>query len=96
VRSPSFLLRPNKQLTHPSVAKDRSWFIEGEYHPVKTRILPDAAVQGKLMEAIATGTVELVLRQHPDSDARCRIRLLNVLHFPESICNIVGWQQAGS
>jgi len=45
------------------------------------------------MEAIATGTVELVLRQHPDSDARCRIRLLNVLHVPESIYNIVGWHR---
>ncbi|KAK0620586.1 hypothetical protein B0T14DRAFT_234486 [Immersiella caudata] len=87
---PDWIYSPTSNI---SVAKDRSWFLEDEYHPFETHVLPDAAAQGKTMEAIPTGTVELVLRQHPDSDVRCRIRLFNVLHVPESICNIVGWHR---
>ncbi|KAK0625803.1 hypothetical protein B0T14DRAFT_561768 [Immersiella caudata] len=73
------------------VAKDRGWFLDDEYQPYKTHVIPDAGATGVTMEAIGFGTVELVLHLHPNSNARCIIRLSNVLHVPGSICNVIGW-----
>jgi hypothetical protein len=36
-----------------SVAKDRGWFLDNEYHPFKTHVLLEVKTEGKTMEAIA-------------------------------------------
>ncbi|EJP63860.1 signal sequence receptor alpha subunit [Beauveria bassiana ARSEF 2860] len=69
-----------------SVAKDRAWFC-GDYRPISSFIThqPEGSV-------IGIGTVRLPVKISPDPGNREHdfITLRNVLHAPDSLCNMIG------
>lgn len=81
--------------THPtafplSVAKNREWFTE--YTPFES-VLNDAYGMGTELRIQGIGTVELATKKSPSSAGKRShrtIRLTNVLHAPDTVCNIIG------
>ena len=74
----------------PSAAKDRSWF-GADYTPFETTT--GSLYTQKSVRAIGIGTVELPVKTRPNATgprSHGILRLHNVLHIPELICNILG------
>lgn len=71
-----------------SVAKDRSWFGE-DYKAIDSLVLR----AGNSLPVRGIGSVELKVHRLPNAsgpDAHSIILLRNVLHVPDSVCNILG------
>ncbi|RYP24335.1 hypothetical protein DL765_000599 [Monosporascus sp. GIB2] len=68
-----------------SACKDLGWF---------TDYIPFDSQAGSL-KVLGVGTVELPVQREPGRtsgpDAHGILRLTNVLHIPDAICNIIGW-----
>lgn len=65
------------------MAKDRSWFGD-DYTPFKSYCL----IEGHPITVIGIGTVDLPVKLGPSSHGT--LRLENVLHVPDMLCNIIG------
>ncbi|KAJ6787577.1 hypothetical protein PWT90_00660 [Aphanocladium album] len=81
---------PAANFPHPkSVAKDRSWFGD-DYQTISSFL--HGPRQDQRAPVIGIGTVILPVKVSPDATNRDRseVKLYNVLHAPDSICNIIG------
>ncbi|KAJ3495963.1 hypothetical protein NLG97_g3016 [Lecanicillium saksenae] len=71
------------------IAKDRSWFGD-DYKTISSFI--HGPLKDERAPVIGVGTVILTVKVSPDATNRDRseVKLCNVLHTPDSICNIIG------
>ncbi|KAK4167797.1 hypothetical protein QBC43DRAFT_137198 [Cladorrhinum sp. PSN259] len=75
------------------VARDREWFVE--YHSWKSTV---AGRLGGMVDVIGIGVVEVPVKQSPNRSgpqAHGKLRLHNVLHAPNAMCNILGGLSTG-
>lgn len=74
-----------------SIAKDREWFTD--YTPFKTHLGDIYGMMKTPLQVMGIGTVELPTKRSPNrtgKDGHGTLRLTNVLHAPNGMCNIIG------
>ena len=74
-----------------SVAKDRAWFTD--YTPYESVVGDLYGMCEDNLRVEGIGTVELQTKRSPNRSGRDShgiLRLMNVLHVPSALCNIIG------
>lgn len=84
------LMRLLTPLLYGSIAKDRSWF-DGDYVPFESEV-SQMYGGGPMSRVVGIGTVLLPTKRTPSMSgpaAHTTLRLKNVLHVPDTNCNIL-------